>query len=301
MVKILTDIRNNQSLNYSGLIHGEVISFSIDCNKQWRNIQNESSKKAQCTTFCKATYYKIIGKVSTLLKQHKSIAILCRENIEADKLANVFLDNKMYPKTVSDTKEIVLIGKHLKKCLSDYLAVNDIISDLLSICLLCTSSKHLGGETYDTISHMDFSTLKRKKKETFSEIKEIIVSSQYATELYVKWNVICCIIKQIINNGDVLNFSRMSFVSQCIKIADATPDSIDKIMLQRQYTNSFTNINPGLYITTIHQSKGKEFDCVFVLDVDNIKSDKNVLYVSHSRMKGSLYPVIVKYNGRNFE
>lgn len=301
LVKILTDIRNDQIIDYSGLKSGGVISFSIDCNPQWRNIKKESSKRAQCTVFCKNTYFKIIKLVLALLRQHKSIAILCRENIEADKLANVFLDYRMHPKTVSDTKEMVLIGKHLKKCLCDYLAVNDIVSDILSICLLCTSSKHLGGETYDTISHMDFSTLKRKKKDEFAEIKKIIVSSQYASELHEKWNVIYSIIKQIISNGDVLNYSRTTFVSQCLKLVDATPDSIDKIMLQRQYTNSFTNISPGLYITTIHQSKGKEFDCVFVLDVDNIKSDRNVLYVSHSRMKESLYPVIVKYNGRNFE
>ena len=59
-------------------------------------------------------------------------------------------------------------------------------------------------------------------------------------------------------------------------------------------------ITPGLYITTIHQSKGKEFDCVLVLDVEKIADDRNLLYVSHSRMKEQLYPVAVKYQGLKY-
>ena len=70
----------------------------------------------------------------------------------------------------------------------------------------------------------------------------------------------------------------------------------EKQMLQRQYTNSFTNITPGLYITTIHQSKGNEFDYVIVADVSQLNEDKNLLYVSHSRMKERLYPISVTYN-----
>ena len=81
---------------------------------------------------------------------------------------------------------------------------------------------------------------------------------------------------------------------------DISPQVIDNIMLQRQYIDSFTDMSPGLYITTIHQSKGKEFDCVYVVDVDALQSDQNLLYVSHSRMKESLFPIKIQYTGLTY-
>ena len=108
---------------------------------------------------------------------------------------------------------------------------------------------------------------------------------------------ILCIIEY---EGDSVTFSMKKFVEQCANLIQPTPETIDGVMLQRQYTNSFTNITPGLYITTIHQSKGKEFDYVIVADVNQLTEDKNLLYVSHSRMKERLYPISVIYNGLRY-
>jgi superfamily I DNA/RNA helicase len=106
----------------------------------------------------------------------------------------------------------------------------------------------------------------------------------------------------ILNTADtfVINYPRNRYVERCIRANDLTPALIDSIMMQRQYIDSFTNISPGLYITTVHQSKGKEFDCVFVVDIDDIETDANLLYVSHSRMKERLYPIKMVYTGANY-
>ena len=37
-----------------------------------------------------------------------------------------------------------------------------------------------------------------------------------------------------------------------------------------------------------------------MLDVEKIVDDRNLLYVSHSRMKEQLYPVAVKYQGLKY-
>ena len=128
-------------------------------------------------------------------------------------------------------------------------------------------------------------------------------NDNYISEIYDYIDIVNLILKILCiieYEGDSVTFSMKKFVEQCANLIKPTPETIDGVMLRRQYTNSFTNITPGLYITTIHQSKGKEFDYVIVADVSQLNEDKNLLYVSHSRMKERLYPISVTYNGSRY-
>lgn len=300
LVKLLTGIRHNENPDYSQLLNGKLLSVSVNCNSNWRELNNAKSQKMQCTLYCKSVLYKTIKIISNALQNKKSVAMLCRNNIEVNKLVELFFENGFYPKEITDTKNMTLISKHLKALIQDRVEVKENIVHILSIALLCTSKKRLFGDTLEDITKLTFESFNRKKKTGYKKIKHLISQSPDTCDYRLIVTLILKIICIIETEGDSISFTIRKFIEQCANLIQPTLESIDSVMLQRQYTNSFTNITPGLYITTIHQSKGKEFDYVFVADVNQLMKDKNLLYVSHSRMKERLYPIVITYNGLQY-
>ena len=297
LVELLTSIRNNESPNYSKLVNGHLLTISVDCDPKWRELNKAKSQKMQCTLYCKGILYKTMKEISMLLRNNKSVSILCRKNIEVDRLVELFYENGFYPKEITDAKDMAIMAKHLKALISEGLSVRENLIHILFIALLCTSKKNLFGDTISDISKLSYESFKRKTKNGYKLIKPIVSSCSDDCGYKIAVDIIDQILNIAESEGEIINYTRRKFFNQCVKLETPTPEGIDGIMLQRQYTNSFTNITPGLYVTTIHQSKGKEFDCVFVSDVGQLTKDQNLLYVSHSRMKEKLYPISVIYNG----
>ena len=299
LVKLLTGIRNGEVPDYSSLVNGQLIEVTVDCAKEWREIKNAKSQKMQCTLYCKSVMYRIMSGITKLLQRRKSVAILCRNNMEVDKLVELFFENNFYPKEFTDTKDMILTGKYLKKLLRN-IPISEKIADIMTVAVLCSSKKNLFGETIDDVSRLTFESLKRKTKQAYKSVKSLVSICADKCDYKTAVDLIIQILNIAEENDEIICNNIKKFIVQCSKLENATDETIDGVMLQRQYTNSFTNITPGLYITTIHQSKGKEFDCVLVLDVEKIVDDRNLLYVSHSRMKEQLYPVAVKYQGLKY-
>lgn len=300
IVKLLNDIRGDKAPDYSQLSNGGLLSVSVDCNSNWRKMKNAKSQKMQCTLYCNAILYKTIRTIKSALQNKKSIAILCRNNIEVNKLVELFFEKGFHPKEITDTKNMTLAAKHLKELTQNCTPVKENIVRILSIALLCTSKKVLFGDTLEDISQLTYKSFCRKTKSGYKRLKALISPNAEIYDYRDIVNLILKILCIIEYEGDSVTFSMKKFVEQCANLIKPTPETIDGVMLQRQYTNSFTNITPGLYITTIHQSKGKEFDYVIVADVSQLNEDKNLLYVSHSRMKERLYPISVTYNGPRY-
>lgn len=299
IVQLLTAIRNKGAIDYTHLTNGRLINLSVDCNPKWREIKNAKSQKMQCTLYCKAILFGVMKEVSLLLAQNQSVSILCRNNIEVDRLVTLFFKKGYFPKEIYDTKDMALIGKHLKAICNNASVKNNLVH-ILSVAVLCTSKKALFGDSAEDIKKLTYDSFKRKTKAGFKKVKPIIVAYAEKTGYHETVDVISQIIDIADQEGEAITYTKKKFFEQCSKLENPTPENIDSIMLQRQYTNSFSSITPGLYITTIHQSKGKEFDSVFVADVAALMEDQNILYVSHSRMKQRLYPINVKYNGLKY-
>lgn len=295
LVKLLTCIRSGGKPDYSGLTNGKQITASANCNSNWRMVKGVSLKK-QCTLFCNTIFYCTRRKVGELLRKKKSICILCRTNDEVDRLVCAFQENGYHPKEFSDTKDMLALAKHMKSLIEER-TIKENISHLLSVVLLCTSQKKLFGESISVISQMDYEVFRRKTKPGFKRLKTILSAKENSCGYFASVKLIEILINEIKEDNTRINWSQYNFFAQCAKLLAPSPEVIDGVMLQRQYINSFSNISPGLYISTIHQAKGKEFDCVFVVDALSIQEDKNLLYVSHSRMKECLFPVVVSYNG----
>ncbi|ODA43040.1 UvrD-helicase domain-containing protein [Desulfosporosinus sp. BG] len=299
LIAILKAIRANSKLDYSELANGSLIPCRVACDDNWQNIKGKSHT-AQCTLFCSGVFYSTIKIVISLLKQNKSVAILCRRNNVANRLTEVFFENNMHPRTVSDTPEMSRISKQIKRCLEP-VELQQKIPALLSIAALCTMNRKIDGEDVSMLSMYDSRTLSRKRKPILSQIWLVIKPYLTSTNIADCWVLLTQIITILVSQESVtINYARKRYVEHCTRSKELTPNLIDNIMMQRQYIDSFTNINPGLYITTIHQSKGKEFDCVFVVDIDDVIKDANLLYVSHSRMKERLYPIKAQYKGVSY-
>ena len=240
-----------------------------------------------------------IGQVSALLKKNKSIAILCWNNDVASRLVEVFFESNLYPRSVSGTNDLLKINKLLKKCLVPE-TLHAKIPVLLCVVALCMMDKKIDGESVETLMDYTDASLSRKKKSIFKALNAVISPYLYSDVLETCWEVFRKMLDVMNNESEqMINYPRKRFIEHCISKNELSVDDIDKVMMQRQYIDSYTQISPGLYITTIHQSKGKEFDCVFVVDVDSIAVERNLLYVSHSRMKEALYPIQIQYLGYN--
>ena len=59
------------------------------------------------------------------------------------------------------------------------------------------------------------------------------------------------------------------------------------IFLQYQYLKAFRELK-GIYVLNVHQSKGREFDYVYLIDREAINKEENLLYVALSRVKEKL-------------
>jgi len=83
---------------------------------------------------------------------------------------------------------------------------------------------------------------------------------------------------------NLINNTLINLVLKIIKMKDICLEKVTSLLLQHQYNNSFKDLR-GEYILNIHQSKGREFDVVFIIDSESIINDENLLYVALSRVK----------------
>jgi hypothetical protein len=231
----------------------------------------------------------------------KSVAVLCRYNEVANKLTDIFFEKNLHPRSVTDIGEMTKINKHIKKCLEP-VQLKYKVGSLLAIASLCTMNKKIDGEHADLLFLLDAQTLSRKKKPLLKAINSIIKPYYINESPEICFDVIAQILDLLGDQDSItLNYACQRYVEHCIRIKDLTSNIIDNIMMQRQYIDSFTNTSSGLYITTIHQAKGKEFDCVFIVDIDNIVKEEQLLYVATSRMKEALYPIKINYVGVSYQ
>ena len=79
-------------------------------------------------------------------------------------------------------------------------------------------------------------------------------------------------------------------IKSIVGIKKLNAKNIDSIFIQYQTAKSFINLK-GRYILNVHQSKGREFDTVIILDSNRIAKEKNLFYVAVSRARKEIIMV----------
>jgi len=73
-------------------------------------------------------------------------------------------------------------------------------------------------------------------------------------------------------------------------------------LLEKLTIRKFSNLDPSIQLTTLHSSKGTEFDSVIITGVEEFsinENEKRVLYVGATRAKTNLYLLYTKRGDRN--
>ena len=291
IIELLYKIRHGEQYNYDKLVNGKCINVNVKANETWRN---SKSKKAQLTVISQYVYWNISKIISEELKKGKSIAILCREKSEVKKIKDIFIKNSYHVKQNKDSNELLKIASSLKEIILPE-KIDDNKGNYIYLALMATNKDEIDGKENIKDIKID-----RVRSGLLLEIKNIMIDFKEQRDLNSKLDCIESIISILKENDYEINYSILFFIKRCLKNESITNEKIDKIMLSRQYINSYSNISKGLYIMTMHQSKGKEFDNVFIIDTDNIKKETNLSYVAHSRMKEKIYPIKLIYEGTNW-
>jgi superfamily I DNA/RNA helicase len=79
-----------------------------------------------------------------------------------------------------------------------------------------------------------------------------------------------------------------------LNLKNLNAENVTKVFLQYQHKRAY-RILKGIYIITMHQSKGREFDIVYVIREPNMKAQDNLFYVAVTRTKGRLVLFEQKY------
>lgn len=292
IISILENIRTGNKLNYENLTNGKVFDIKIHL-KNNSELNTKYGRNLEPTNI----FYSILstGIVKNALCNNKSICILVYKNEFVDKLCLLF-DEKGYKcHEISDSKFMIKLNINLKY----YFSSSDkdkIISSSLLIYCLCKYNRKIDDMTYEKLCKLSTLQFFRKRKQEFLKLNHII-SKYNLTKITL--NERKEMILEMINliSKEDKNYFAFHFVENVISINDITKKNIDNIYIQKQYTSSYSNIKPGLYIANYHQCKGREFDEVIVVlhpKFENLQKNRNILYVIHSRMKEKLF--IGKYH-----
>lgn len=295
IIDILNNIREKKEVCYSNLKNGKKYNVKVYSNSMY----NARNNQGQLTSMCKQIYFKISSDISKRIKQNKSVAILCRYNDIVDRATRVFFENGYKPMVIADTKEMLQLTKLIKNVLFSTLKIKEILNCFLVIGALCTNQCKFAGEDLNKLNDYKIDKISRKRKGNIKTWYESIFNCLEENKFESKQFCFEKIIECITTENDV-NFVRSRFARECFNIETISPQDIDNLFLQKQYINSFSDIIAGIYITTIHQSKGREFDDVYIVDIGTISKDKNLFYVANSRMKEKLNPIYLDFVGSKY-
>lgn len=220
--------------------------------------------------------------------KNKSVGILCRSNEQVEFLQRVFREKfKIHTKIISNNEE-----EH--NIVSDLIEFLESPEDIISKDEL---SKEISKYIFSVIYDDSIGAIKRNKLDTVSFsnynnarlpiLREIAYFIKEADE---SKNYIECIYKSInslVNTDLKINYDNMSLLRKILYDSNIKKDKITDLFLQYQYLKSFKELE-GIYILNIHQSKGREFDFVYLIDRETLNKEENLLYVGVSRTKEKL-------------
>ncbi|WP_111931436.1 ATP-dependent helicase [Clostridium tertium] len=214
----------------------------------------------------------------------KTIGILSRRNDIVEYLKEKFVvDFKINLNELSNNEEehnfIVTICEFITT--DEYSDIDKLTRFLLWLTFEVTYEKSFGKVKKNDIREITFDNIKSVRNEVVKKIKgyvEIINDLESVKLSLVEY------LKFVKAQDIVINNKMLNLAIKVIKTKDIDLEKATSLLLQYQYNNSFKDLK-GEYILNIHQSKGREFDVVFLIDSESIKNEENLLYVALSRVK----------------
>lgn len=219
---------------------------------------------------------------------NKSIGILCRSNEQVEFLQRAFREKfKMHTKIISNNEEehnIVCDLIDFLESTGDTISKDELSKEISKYIFSVIYDDSIGAIKRNKLDSVSFSNYNNARLPILREIASFIKEADESK------NYIKCIYKSInslINTDLKINYDNMFLLRKILYDSNIKKDRITDLFLQYQYLKSFKKLE-GIYILNIHQSKGREFDFVYLIDREILSKEDNLLYVGVSRTKEKL-------------
>ncbi|MFH1827436.1 MAG: UvrD-helicase domain-containing protein [bacterium] len=237
----------------------------------------------------------VLNEISSLKSANKadSIAVLYRTNAQSRVLEEVFLHYKMPYTLIGGVR--FYERKEIKDVLSYIRLFNNPIDELATDRI-----KKLGKKRWER-----FKALYKEISDNVEKIPtETLINKIFKGTGYLEFY----------DENDVEDFSRLENIKELKSVAISFPNIVDFMeqvaLVESEYfeNEKRTNIDRGIKLMTLHQSKGLEFDCVFITGVDDgllphsrsiedyfqLEEERRLFYVGITRARHRLYIINAK-------
>ncbi|WP_265447951.1 UvrD-helicase domain-containing protein [Acetivibrio straminisolvens] len=233
--------------------------------------------------------YKVFNKLPKYNEtKNKSIGILCRSNEQVSFLKKALREEfNINSQTISNNEDehdiICDLIEFMRKQQTE-INEDELCREILKYIFFVIYDNNIGSIKRNKLDDVSFNSLKRARLEILKTISHYVEEANEEKDYY---KCLSNSIKLISNNNLQINYDMMSLVKKVLHFCSYSEDRIMDIFLQYQYLKAFKELI-GIYVLNVHQSKGREFDYVFLIDRETINKEDNLLYVALSRVKEKL-------------
>jgi len=234
-------------------------------------------------------YFKMKYKILNELKLHrgKNVGILCWTNDIVNYMREKFkvefnIDLKELNNNEKEHDLLFFIYEFLGDIGCKH--VDELIKFVFELTFKISYEKEFGKVKKNKLDDITLKYILKVRNDVVKKVTEcfssIISEDDFKRQLIIY-------LKFISQKNLTINNELMYLVLKLIKMKDMNSEKVNSLLLQHQYISSYKELK-GDYILNVHQSKGREFDVVFVINSDSIEKDTNLFYVAVSRVKEKL-------------
>ncbi|XOQ45301.1 MAG: PhoH-like family protein [Clostridium sp.] len=233
--------------------------------------------------------YKVFNKLPKYEeRKNKSIGILCRGNEQVSFLKKALREDfNINSQTISNNEdEHNIICDLIEFMRKQQIEINEdeLCKEIFKYIFTVVDDNNIGSIKRNKLDDVSFNSLKRARLDILKTIGRYVEEAKEDKDYY---KCLSNCIKLISNSNLQINYDMMSLVKRVLRFSSQSEDKITNIFLQYQYLKAFKELK-GVYVLNVHQSKGREFDYVYLIDREAINKEDNLLYVALSRVKEKL-------------
>lgn len=221
-------------------------------------------------------------------RKNKSIGILCRSNeivsfIKKSLRENFHIDSQTISNNEYEHNIVCELIEFMRKQQTG-IKEDELCREVFKYIFTVIYDNNIGSIERNNLDGVSFDSLERVRLDILKTIRH------YIEEGYKDKNYYKCLynaIKLVSNSNLQINYDMMPLVKRVLSLSSYSEDKVMDIFLQYQYLKAFKKLK-GIYVLNVHQSKGREFDYVYLIDRKAINKQDNLLYVALSRVKEKL-------------
>jgi superfamily I DNA/RNA helicase len=233
-------------------------------------------------------YKKINSLPRVEERKGKSIGILCRYNEQVRFIKKALREDfNIYSQTISNNEE-----EHNIVCdLMDFCAkqehgvsIDELSQEIVKYIFSIIYDDGIGAIKRNKLGNVGYSNLKNARLPVLKQVASYVEKASESREYF---SCLSKCINSIMNSELSINHDNLSLIRKILVSKNSSADKITDLFLQYQYLKAFKELK-GIYVLNVHQSKGREFDYVYVVDRESLNKEENLLYVALSRVREKL-------------